>query len=74
MGVTPLISINCSANSRPQFNTIFFSELDAENKQAFSIAFRKTKYPDSGFPKLFTPRQKAGSKNETFQSNKTAAN
>lgn len=54
-------------------HSIFFSELDTENKQVFSTAFRKMKYPGSSFPKIFTPRQKAGSKNEKFQSKKTAA-
>lgn len=49
--------------------TPFFSELDAETKQAFSIGFSKTNYPGSSFPKPFTPRQKAGSKNKKFQFN-----
>lgn len=51
-----------------------FSELNAENKLAFSIAFRKRKYPGSGFPKILTSRQKMRSENETFQPKKTAAN
>lgn len=71
MGVTTLISINYRASIQ---HSIFFSELNAENKLAFSIAFRKMKYPGSDFPKILTSRQKAGSGNETFQPKKTVAN
>lgn len=64
MDLTPFISINYSTDSRPQFNNIF-SELDVENKQAFSVVFRKTKCTGSDFSKLL-PGKRQGVKMRHF--------